>query len=166
MFTSIQLENLDMTLIDNLLFDYESRINSLSIGQEKKSIAISNFSLWVRDNLTDTPDTELGGSGLSDFFSIKNRISRWEDYYSEKPSDCPDSEWPLFREKDTVDKAEFGRTPLHVAIIDNNLDEIKKLISDGADISIKDNGGNTAIELAVLEDREDIVEWFMDEGMI
>ena len=151
-----------MKLLDQLLFDFEERINLLSISQERKSIALKDFSLWVRDNLIDSSDTELGGAGLSDFFSIESRICRWQEYYSEKPDDCPDGEWPMFKRHEYVDKREFGRTPLHIAVIDDNLAQVKKLISDGADITIKDNGGNTPFELAVLEDRDEIVEYLLE----
>ncbi|KAJ3128372.1 hypothetical protein HK098_004619 [Nowakowskiella sp. JEL0407] len=41
----------------------------------------------------------------------------------------------------------FGQTPLHCAILANNLDSVKKLLSHDADVSLKGEGNKTALDL-------------------
>lgn len=156
-----------MSIHENLLINYKNRIDSLSISPEKKSRAIERFSLWVKDELLD--GDKVLSAGLDNFFvldkSIDDRISGWQDYYKNKPDDCPDCEWPIFKRHEWVDKAEFGRTPLHRAVADGDLGEIKVLIKNGEDLCARDNGGNTPFELAVLEGQDDIVSWMLEKGL-
>lgn len=129
------------------------------ISEGKIRCARKDFSNWIKKNLMSKE--QLKRYRVESFFDVDANISKWQKYYSEKPSDCPDVEWPLFRSKDQVDKMEYGRGPLHRAIMDNNLELVKKLISEGTDVTMIDNGGNTPFELAVLEDRDEIVDYLL-----
>ncbi len=153
-----------MTVLEGLMFDLEDRLKRRNISTEKRNEALNNFGSWVNRELIELPDTKYG-PGLSDFFSVENRIKRWQDHYSSRPEDCPPKEWPIFKKEEWVDKREFGRTPLHRAVMAGDLEKVKSLVSDGANTKMKDNGGNTPFELAVLEDMDDIVLWFQDEGI-
>lgn len=44
----------------------------------------------------------------------------------------------------------FGKTPLMHAVINNDIDSVKELIYNGADISIKDNNNRTALDYAYI----------------
>ena len=41
---------------------------------------------------------------------------------------------------------EYGRSPLHYAALHGNLDEVKSLIANGADINMQDDGGMTPLQ--------------------
>lgn len=51
-------------------------------------------------------------------------------------------------EDDVNSNAAAGLPLLHKAVMDNNLEEIKRLVEKGADLTRKDNGGRTALERA------------------
>ncbi len=46
----------------------------------------------------------------------------------------------------------IGKTPLHLAVMNNSINSIKILLDKGADTNIKDNEGNTPIDLAQTEE--------------
>lgn len=156
-----------MNVHEQLLTDFKNGLDRLSISSERKSEAVKTFAGWVKDELVD-PHSRFE-IGLDTFFTIDKgideRIAGWQDYYSKKPADCPDDQWPIFKRHEWVDKAEFGRTPLHRAVVEGDLGEIKELIKKGEDLQAKDNGENTPFELAVLEGQDDIVEWMLEEGL-
>lgn len=139
--------------------DFIKNLRRKNISEGKILEARRQFSVWIKQNLMSREQQVK--YRVETFFDVEQNIEKWQNYYTEKPSDCPDEEWPIFRVKEQVDKKEYGWGPLHRAIMKNDLDEVNKLISDGADIKMKDNGGNTPFELAVLEDRDDIVEYLL-----
>lgn len=151
-----------MSVLDRMLVRFCDKINSLNIDKSRKERAVEDFYNWAKEKLgNDYIDKSVE---ISSFFDSDIRIKKWQDYYQKKPIDCPPIEWPLFKASDFADKSEYGRTPLHNAIIDNDLDMVKKLIDEGIDINMKDNGGNTAFELGVLENRDDIIDWMIENG--
>ena len=136
------------------------RKKNVSEGKIRK--ARDNFSLFLKRELMSRD--QLKKYRVESFFEKEKNITKWQNYYTEKPSDCPDKEWPLFKKKDQVDKGAYGWGPIHRAVMENNLDLVKKLVSDGEDVTMLDNGGNTPFELSVLEDKEEIMEWFINNG--
>jgi NF-kappa-B inhibitor alpha len=46
----------------------------------------------------------------------------------------------------------YGQTALHLAVIENQPETVKKLINAGADVNIRDNRCNTALHYAVIND--------------
>lgn len=139
--------------------EFIMNLRKKGISEGKISQARKSFSNWIKRELMSK--AQLKRYRVESFFDVEFNIKKWQKYYTEKPSDCPDSEWPIFRSKEQVDKLEYGRGPLHRAIMDNDLDLVKKLISEGVDVSMIDNGGNTPFELAVLEDRDEIVDYLL-----
>ena len=144
--------------------DFIKNLRRKNISERKIVESRRKFSSWIKRELLDKE--QLKRYRVETFFDIEGNIKKWQNYYTEKPDDCPDEEWPIFRLKDKVDKGEYGRTRLHRAVIDNNLDLVKDLLSEGIDVNMIDNGGNTAFELAVLEDREDIVDYLLGTGIV
>jgi ankyrin repeat protein len=53
----------------------------------------------------------------------------------------------------TTNRDEHGRTPLHLAIIDGNIEECKRLLQEGADVNAQDNDGNTPLILLMKQRR-------------
>ena len=53
---------------------------------------------------------------------------------------------------------EYGRSPLHYAALHGNLDEVKSLIANGADINMQDDGGMAPLQFAVQEKRQSVIE--------
>ena len=53
---------------------------------------------------------------------------------------------------------EYGRSPLHYAALHGNLDEVKSLIANGADINMQDDGGMAPLQFAVQEKRQLVIE--------
>lgn len=56
-------------------------------------------------------------------------------------------------------KGKFGRTKLHNAVLEDKIDEVKRLVEEKADFNIKDNNGHTALTLARLNGRKEITEY-------
>lgn len=58
----------------------------------------------------------------------------------------------------------FGRTPLHEAVIAGDVSTVNSLLEQKLYIDIKDNNGNTAANLARLEENLEIIEIFKKYG--
>ena len=56
---------------------------------------------------------------------------------------------------------EYGRSPLHYAASRGNLEEVKTLIANGADIDMQDDGGMTALQFAVQEKHMVIIQFLL-----
>lgn len=56
---------------------------------------------------------------------------------------------------------EYGRSPLHYAALHGNLEEVKTLIANGADINMQDDGGMTPLQFAMQEKRQLIIEFLL-----
>ncbi len=65
------------------------------------------------------------------------------------------------KEKIDAKSGPEGRTALHYAIEEGNLEIVEILIQDGASIDISDNQGYTALHLAVLNNRISIIEFLI-----
>lgn len=57
-----------------------------------------------------------------------------------------------------------GLTPLHLAVIANELETVKILVEHGADINVMDNTSRTPLELAHDEGYDDIFEYLKDKS--
>ena len=55
-------------------------------------------------------------------------------------------------------KGAYGRTLLHDAVLEEDLEEIEKLIEEGASVTSKDNTGMTPYMLAIVEGKEEAVK--------
>jgi ankyrin repeat protein len=51
-----------------------------------------------------------------------------------------------------------GFTPLHSAVLDNQLDAVKFLLEMGVDRQLTNDDGNTALDLAKIMGHDDIVK--------
>jgi ankyrin repeat protein len=60
-------------------------------------------------------------------------------------------------------KGDEGKTALHRAAEDGNLDEVKSLIEKGADVHVKDNDDKTALHYAVEYENMDVIKYFVEE---
>eukprot|EP00054_Salpingoeca_dolichothecata_P007856 m.44996 g.44996 ORF g.44996 m.44996 type:complete len:514 (+) comp17342_c0_seq1:48-1589(+) len=56
----------------------------------------------------------------------------------------------------------FSPTPLIMAVIHHSLETVKELVKSGADITKTDNKGFTPMHVAVIVDRQDVVQFFLD----
>ena len=52
-----------------------------------------------------------------------------------------------------------GRTPLHIAVLSENINLIKKLVRFGADKNAKDNNDNTPLELAEIKKKKMLLKF-------
>ena len=59
-----------------------------------------------------------------------------------------------------------GRTPLHIAVLSENINLIKKLVRFGADKNAKDNNDNTPLELAEIKKKKNVVKILKKEKKI
>ena len=92
---------------------------------------------------------------------IEKRIKQLIKYYEDLQKNLgevwfPDDEvMPL----DPInDPGSFGRTPLIEAAFSGDLDKVNELIDLGADIGVKDNSGNDALQVANLNGHEAIAD--------
>lgn len=58
----------------------------------------------------------------------------------------------------------FGRTALHLAVIDNNQSALELLLSQGADINCQDDAGRTPLHLAIDLRKQRIFEFLLQSG--
>jgi ankyrin repeat protein len=58
---------------------------------------------------------------------------------------------------------EFEQTPLHLAVIKDNVELIKLFVSNGADITLVDEKNLTALDYAKDENNIDIIEFLEKE---
>ena len=61
---------------------------------------------------------------------------------------------------------DYGRTPLILATESNSPKIVSKLLLSGADISIRDKNGSTALDLAIELEYEDIIQNIMEYQLI
>jgi len=81
----------------------------------------------------------------------EDRIKGLRKYYSDK------NVFPISQQLGYCEeKGLFGRTFLHQAVVDNNLDAIKELIED-SDLEARDNSGYTPLMLAYLHEHLEII---------
>lgn len=97
---------------------------------------------------------------INDDMSSEDRIKILRKYYEDKN---------VFDDDETISesnlKGAYGRTLLHEAVLEENIDEIEKLIMDGVDVSVKDNNGCTPYQLAVLEEKEESLKKLKEFGI-
>ena len=64
------------------------------------------------------------------------------------------------RPEPALETGRFGRTPLHEAVVNNDLEAVKSILSRGVGIDLKDNNDNTAYDIASIEEHHEIVAAF------
>ena len=52
-----------------------------------------------------------------------------------------------------------GNTPLHWAVAFQRIDKVKLLLESGADVNIQNNNGETVLDLAILYDKKDVIDF-------
>ena len=87
----------------------------------------------------------------------EERILGWIDHYSH--------EEPVFDDKDE-DRGEFGRTELHKACEEGDLEKVKRLLDKGANPNLEDNNGYDSVSLSIIEGHDDIIEEFERSGIV
>lgn len=61
--------------------------------------------------------------------------------------------------KDINESDYEGRTALHIAASEGHLNIVKYLVNHGSDVDIKDSRGNTALDDAIRENKQDVVDF-------
>lgn len=141
------------------------KINSMPISENKKDENINRIHDWVMLSLENEEIEEDWDEEDFDFSClsvntlgkcIEQRIIEWQKYYEDK-NNFPEDEWPIF--KNNINIMEYGRTKIHNACYNGDINLLKDLLSnDQIDLNIKDNGGNTAYELAVMQENYECAE--------
>jgi ankyrin repeat protein len=70
----------------------------------------------------------------------------------------------LDRGADLEAKSNFGRTPLHLASINNHIETAKLLLEKGVDVEAKDNIGRTPLYYASRDNHIEIAKLLLDRG--
>jgi hypothetical protein len=81
--------------------------------------------------------------------TIEERLKVLSEYYKDKNVFDDDE---MVAENNL--KGAYGRTLLHDAVLEEDVEEIEKLIEEGASTLARDNSGATPYQLAVLEGKE------------
>lgn len=98
---------------------------------------------------------------------IDKRIEFWQNYYAAEKIAGRE----VFGPEDKIDETkmdtplEFGQTMLHRAVVQCNLEEIERLLKEGASPNKKDNGGMTPLMLAIMEEKVEVVKLFKKLGI-
>ena len=95
----------------------------------------------------------------------EKKIKTAQNKYASKPQDCPEQEWPFFPEQEQK-RGRFGRTELHDACYNGNIDQVNRLLAIGSNINAVDNFGNIPIELAVMQGHQKIVQLFKNKNLV
>ena len=90
------------------------------------------------------------------------QILDWQDYYQDKNVF---SEEDMESVEDIDNRGVFGRTKLHTAVLNQDLEEIEKLLDSGANANIVDNNGFTPYQTANMEGYDDILNIFVQKGI-
>ena len=61
---------------------------------------------------------------------------------------------------------EYGRTDLHYAALENNIDKVRLLINSDADTNAIDDDGFSALHYAVQENHKEVVKMLLENGAI
>jgi ankyrin repeat protein len=59
---------------------------------------------------------------------------------------------------------EYGRSPLHYAIVDTDFTKVRKLLKSGHDVNAQDKKGWTPLHVAAEYNLKDIVQLLLDNG--
>ncbi|XP_013406236.1 tankyrase-1 [Lingula anatina] len=59
---------------------------------------------------------------------------------------------------------EFGRAPLHIAVLTSNADMVKLLLDSGAKVNPENAWGSTPLHEAALHGHEDVVKLLLEHG--
>jgi len=97
---------------------------------------------------------------ISDEMTIEERIKALSRYYKSK---CVFNDDEMVAENNM--KGAYGRTLLHDAVLNGDLEEIEKLIEEGSSTKSKDNNGMTPYMLAVVEEKEEVVKKLKKMGI-
>jgi len=125
-------------------------IKNILESSDYKEIISEDFKYFVEDT---EEDESLEVSNVTNFnenkeTSIKELHSFYVKYHPETIGD-----------EDHNKTLKYGRTPLHQAVIDANIDEILYNL-DSNSIKIKDNSGLTAYELSKVYGNKEIIKIF------
>ena len=101
-------------------------------------------------------------------YSQEERIAFWKQHYSDLEKD--EGIYVFTREEQLEDmgidtKLNYGRTQLHEAVNNKDIQRIIILLENKADASIKDNSGLTPLHIAKLNGDKEIVEIFKKRGI-
>lgn len=68
-------------------------------------------------------------------------------------------------EQESEERGKYGRTPLHIAVMEDDYDQIKELITNGTDVNMRDNSGMTPFVYALLEGKTEVIKLFEELGV-
>lgn len=163
--------------INEFVFESNNRLRNLPLEKRKKIID------RVIDNLNNidffTPLHEMcDDDDYDDDFGLilesragvddehEKRIKSLQLFYSGHPeiqSDDDDYEEIVQKEKNAISRC--GRTDLHDAVLMNDLDMIRSILTEGnVDLNSKDNNGRTALQVAFLEENMTVIALFKELG--
>lgn len=79
----------------------------------------------------------------------------------------PEAVFMLLKHTDQIGKQEvhFGNTPLHIAALNGDQKSVAILIEAGADASIKNFSGETALDYAIKYGNTDVVDYFVEKKL-
>jgi len=92
---------------------------------------------------------------------VDQRVQALQIYYEDRN---PFSEGEQITEEDV--RGLYGRTQLHIAVLDEDLEEMKELVEGGANTNLKDNNGYSPYLLGVLEGKVKAIKLFKKLGIM
>jgi len=135
--------------------DVPVRISTIS-NKYKKEIIFQDDSFFA-DSDFDLDFDEI----IFEEQSINERIKKWQDYYNGvNPDGTERNPFANNTQEDiNIPVDQYGNTRLHIAVINNDIEEIKNIIEQGADPNIKNNATFTPYALALLDEKQEIVDF-------
>ncbi|CEL52223.1 Acyl-CoA-binding domain-containing protein 1 OS=Arabidopsis thaliana GN=ACBP1 PE=1 SV=2 [Rhizoctonia solani AG-1 IB] len=99
--------------------------------------------MWVSVSVPVAPDT--GGEDSVHGYAVSGNLERLRDYLDKQPEQLNSRD-------------EFEYTPLHLATDRGHLEVVRFLLDKGADVTLKDQDGDTSLEIATAAKHQAIVE--------
>lgn len=143
-----------------ILLFHEARIAARGIEPEKKEKLLTKIMAGHEAaGVFDPPDfstTEDDETVDVDFMTSDERILNKQIELSEK---CPGLGITIGipKRKHDPNVTRFGRSIVHEAVLLDDLDLLKQLINNGEDIHRTDNNGHTPLQIAIMEEKDEIV---------
>ena len=151
-----------MSLLSDLLVKVEFNLCRKNFTEDKIIYILDKIRCKYEDDVDWNPIVEVIEE--EEKVSREDLLEQWEKYYKDLKEKTGQFVFKT-NKKEINNRYEYGRTLLHKAILDKNKKKISELMLKGIDYNIKDNGGLTPLQIAVIEEDREIINFLKDLGL-
>jgi len=175
------------------LFSYGDMSHVIrAAGKESRMLVLNRFMLILDCQLSKYPDPDrhrIRDAIIRDLIQTTNIFDSledmddddydYDDWVSEQqemsPAVCTKEARVLEKQRElkidivaetVAPKRRWGRSDLHEAVAMSDLDTVHRLLSEGQDVNVRDNNGNTPLDFAMLEANQEVIAVFRAAGYL